>query len=111
MIEFSFNSTSLHTFTAMFFRGIQLFKRFFLTKTLDIYKSHGAKRVKASASRAAHPRFDYCLRRDFSGSSHTSDLKKKKKLALQWLPCQAPGVVGSVLGQVVPVLVHSDWVR
>ena len=27
----------------------------------------------------------------FSRSSHTSDLKK---LALQWLPCQVPGVVG-----------------
>ena len=26
----------------------------------------------------------------FSGSSHTSDLKK---MALQWIPCQAPGVI------------------
>ena len=34
----------------------------------------------------------------FSGSSHTSDLK----LALQWLPCQAPGVIGSALGLVGP---------
>ena len=38
----------------------------------------------------------------FSGSSHTSDLK----LALQWLPCQAPGVIGSVLGLVGPVSVN-----
>ena len=30
----------------------------------------------------------------FSGSSHTSDLKK---LVLQWLPCQARGVLGSAL--------------
>ena len=32
--------------------------------------------VKASTSRAADPGFDSCLRRDFSGSSHTSVLKK-----------------------------------
>ena len=31
--------------------------------------------VKASTSRAEDPRFDSRLRRDFSGSSHTSDLK------------------------------------
>ena len=30
--------------------------------------------VKASASRAEDPRFESRLRRDFSGSSHTSDL-------------------------------------
>ena len=31
--------------------------------------------VKASASRAEDPRFESRLRRDFSGSSHTSDFK------------------------------------
>ena len=31
-----------------------------------------------------------------------------KKLALQWLPCQAPGVIGSVLGLVGPVSVHCE---
>ena len=31
--------------------------------------------VKASASRAGDPGFESRLRRDFSGSSHTSDLK------------------------------------
>ena len=31
--------------------------------------------VKASASRAEDPGFESRLRRDFSGSSHTSDLK------------------------------------
>ena len=31
--------------------------------------------VKASESRAADPGFDSRLRREFSGSSHTSDLK------------------------------------
>ena len=34
-----------------------------------------------------------------------------RKLALQWLPCQAPGVIGSALGQVGPVSVYRDWVR
>ena len=45
--------------------------------------------VKASASRAEEPGFESC---DgiFSGSSLTSDLK------IGTLPCQAPGVVGSV---------------
>ena len=33
------------------------------------------------------------------------------KLALQWLPCQAPGVIGSVLGLAGPVSVYCDWVR
>ena len=33
------------------------------------------------------------------------------KLALQWLPCQAPGAVGSVVGLVGPVRVYCDWVR
>ena len=31
-----------------------------------------------------------------------------KKLALQWLPCQAPGVIGSVLALVGPVSVYCD---
>ena len=34
-----------------------------------------------------------------------------EKLALQWLPCQAPGVIGSALGLVSPVSVYCDWVR
>ena len=43
----------------------------------------------------------------FSGSSYTNE----SKLALQWLSCQAPGVIGSALGLVGPVSVHCDWVR
>ena len=59
--------------------------------------------VKASASRAEDPGFESRLRRDFSGvESYQS---------LQWLPCQAPGVIGSVLGLVGPVSVYCDWVR
>ena len=33
------------------------------------------------------------------------------KLAHQWLPCQAPGIIGSPLGLVGPVLVYCYWVR
>ena len=33
------------------------------------------------------------------------------KVALQWLPCQAPGVIRSVLELVGPVSVYCDWVR
>ena len=35
----------------------------------------GVVTVKASSSRAEDPGLDSCLRRDFSGSSHTGDLK------------------------------------
>ena len=34
-----------------------------------------------------------------------------QKLALQWLPCQAPDVIGSALGLVSPLSVYCDWVR
>ena len=37
--------------------------------------------VKASASRAEDPGFESHLRRDFSGSSHTSDLKIETPVA------------------------------
>ena len=66
--------------------------------------------VKASASRAADPGFDSRLRREFFfqvESLHMVILK----LVLQWLPCQAPGVIGSALGLVGPVSVHCGWVR
>ena len=64
--------------------------------------------VKASASKADDPGFDSHLRcEDFSGSSHTSGLK----LVLQWLPCLAPGVIGSELGLVCPVSAYRDWMR
>ena len=33
------------------------------------------------------------------------------KLALQWLPCQAPCATGSVLGLVGPESVYGDWAR
>ena len=67
----------------------------------------GGLEVKASASRAEDPGFESRLRRNVLGSSHTGDLK----LALQWLPCQAPGVTGSMLGLAGPVSVYCDWVR
>ena len=33
------------------------------------------------------------------------------KLALQWLPYQAPGIIESALRLVGPVSVYCDWVR
>ena len=53
--------------------------------------------VEASASGAEGPEFGSRLPRDFSGSSHTSDLKI--------------GIIGSVLGLVGQVSVYCDWVR
>ena len=34
-----------------------------------------------------------------------------EKLALQWLPCHAPGDIGSALGMAGPVSEYCDWVR
>ena len=56
--------------------------------------------VKASASGAEDPGFKSRLQWDFSGWSHISDLK----LALQWLPCQTPGVTKSAQGPSVSLL-------
>ena len=33
------------------------------------------------------------------------------KSTLQWIPCQAPGVIGSAPGLVGPVSVYCDWGR
>ena len=64
--------------------------------------------VKASFSREEDPGFESRLRRDFSGSSHTSDSKIGTPVAT--LPgawrCRA-----SALGLVGPVSVYCDWVR
>ena len=51
--------------------------------------------VKASTSRAEGPGFESRLRRDFFRGRV---IPVTSKLALQWLPCQAPGVIGSALG-------------
>ena len=59
--------------------------------------------VKASVSRAEDPASNPAAPGFFRG--------RLQKLALQWLPCQAPGVIGSVLGLVGPVLVYCEWVR
>ena len=64
--------------------------------------------VKASASRAEDPGFESRFRRDFFPGRV---IPVTQKLALQWLPCQAPGVIGSALGLVGPVSVYCDWVR
>ena len=57
--------------------------------------------VKVSASREEDPGFESRLGRDVSGVEPVTS-----KLALQWLPSQAPGVTGSVLGLVGPVSVY-----
>ena len=96
--------------------------------------------VKASASRAAEvgsiPDFPAGLcpgqvipmtfflpprwprERKIPGSNPTCDgifpgrlIPVTKKMALQQLPCQAPGVKGSALGLVGPISVYCDWVR
>ena len=64
--------------------------------------------VKASASRAEDPGFESHLRRGFFRGRV---IPVTSKLALQWLPCQAPGVIGSALGLVGPMSVYCDWVR
>ena len=46
-----------------------------LGKALSGHHLVGLMVIKASASRAEDPGFESRLRRDFSGSSHTSDLK------------------------------------
>ena len=62
--------------------------------------------VKASASGAEEPGFKSRLRRIFSGSSHTSDLKIGTPVAT------VPGVWHRVsAGTVGPVSVHCEWVR
>ena len=61
--------------------------------------------VKASASRAEGSGFESRLRRDFFRGRV---IPVTQKLALQWLPCQAPGVIGSALGLVGPVSVYCD---
>ena len=58
--------------------------------------------VRASASGVEDPGFESRLRRDFSGSSHTSDLK---------IGTPVTGIIGSALGLVGPVSVYCDWVR
>ena len=59
--------------------------------------------VKVSASRAEDP--------GFAGIFPGRVILVTSILALQWIPCQVPGVIGSVLGLVGPVSVYSDWVR
>ena len=64
--------------------------------------------VKASASRAEDLGIESRLRRDFLRGQV---IPVTSKLALQWLPCQAPGVIGSVLELASPLSVYCDWVR
>ena len=64
--------------------------------------------VKASAWRAEDlgsiPAFDVV---PFPGRV----MPQTSNLVLPWLPCQAPGVIGSALGLVGPVSVYCDFVK
>ena len=71
--------------------------------SLNIHRLVGLV-VKAPALRAEDPGFESHLHRDFFGVESYQSLEK---MALQWLPCHAPGV----LGLVGPVSVYCDWVR
>ena len=58
--------------------GMELADRVMSVSAVACSQSHdrlGGLVVKASASRAEGPGFESRLRRDFAGSSHTSDLK------------------------------------
>ena len=59
--------------------------------------------VKTFASRSAGLGFDSRLGREL--------YQRLNKLALQWLPCQAPGVIRSALGLVGLASVYCDWVK
>ena len=62
--------------------------------------------VKASALRVEDLGFNSCFRcGDFAG------WVIPVTLALQWLPCQAPGIMGWTLGLVDLVSVYCVWVR
>ena len=63
---------------------------------------------KTSVSRAEDPGFEFRLRRDFFRGRV---IPVTYKLEPQWLPCRAPGVIGSAPGLVGPMSVYCDWVR
>ena len=63
--------------------------------------------VTASVSRAADLGFNSRFHR---GSFPGRVVPVTSTVVLQWLPCQAPGVIGSVLGPVSLVSVYCDWV-
>ena len=64
--------------------------------------------VKASAVKVEDPGFDSRLRR---GDIPGRVIPVTEKLALQWVSCQAPSVIGSMLGMAGPLSVYCDWVR
>ena len=64
--------------------------------------------VKASASGLEEPEFDSRLA---VGIYPGRVMPVTEKLALQLLPCQAPGVIGSALRLVGQASVYCDWMR
>ena len=65
--------------------------------------------VKASASRAEDLGFESLI--PLAPGFCRCRVILVSELALQWLPCQAPGVIGSVLELVGPVSVYCNKVR
>ena len=106
LLLFQCGSSCLRGSVSFFFWCVALEMRCFRT-LLGVYRLVGLV-VKASTSRAEGPGFESRLRRDFFRGRV---IPATSKLALQWLPCQAPGVIGSALGLVGPVSVYCDWVR
>ena len=81
-----------------------LFLLLFFLNNLDYNGNHLVGLVvKASASRVEDPGFESRLYRDFFRGRV---IPMNSKLALQWLLCQAPGVIGSVLELIGPVSVY-----
>ena len=72
-------------------------------KRMDISSVGSGVRLESGRSRVRIPLA--------SGFFRGRVIPVTSKLALQWLPCQAPGVTGSALGLVGPVSVYCDWVR
>ena len=89
-----------------------MFTIFFPTRQKNAEHSHAGDRlvglvVKASTSRADDPGFESRLRRDFPGSSHTSDFKIGTSVAS--LPGAWRYRVSAGTGR--PASVYCDWMR
>ena len=79
--------------------------------------------VKASTPKSEGPEFESRLIPEFSKIDtpvatlpgawryRVSAGTDRPGVSIQWLPCQAPGVIGSALGLVGLVSVYCDWVR
>ena len=87
--------------------------------TRAVIKARGVKRAREACScptSAKPPRWPSGLGIRLKSGRPAFDSRflresETLKWLLQWLPCQAPGVIGSALGLVAPVSVYRDWSR